>query len=302
VDKVNAGLEKNRQERLDYEKIKGTPEEKSKSKKYWDKMRAITQSQLDSIEFYGKVVDQYDNPISQVTIKYNAQSGYLAEGDGHQKTRTNDQGVFVIKDVVGAGLSVYEMLKIGHQFDINHIKNFDNFQRFPDSQLWTDYTTPDNPYIFKGWKFERYPKTKVSKEKGYSLTPDGRISTFDLLTKGKPFKKGLQEGDFTISFDEVGENWVARIESLAGGLIETDDLYINLAPETGYQTAVTYQFPIGLRNIEVKNYYLKMRDGYYGRVKVEYRAYPNRKGKATVYVSSVVNLEKGRNLTIKKQQ
>lgn len=304
IEKSNQHRDKLKKSREHHREQAKKPSTKEKLMKYWNKMTSLQSSQVAPIEFYGKVVDQYNQPAAGATVVYSAGGVYLASGTGVGKTQTNAQGVFALEDAKGVSFSVDNIIHPAYQYQ-NHFHgvapvNFNSHQRFPDSRLWQDYNQ-DNPYVFTVWKIDSYPKTKVSKEKGYSLTPDGRTSTFDLLTKGKPFKKGLQEGDFTISFDEVGENWVARIESLAGGLIETDDLYMNLAPETGYQTAVTYNFAIGRRNIEIKNYYLKMRDEYYGRVKVEYRAYPNRKGKATVYVSSVVNLEKGRNLTIKKQ-
>jgi hypothetical protein len=272
---------------------------KEKMKQQAVKMLSTSDAMIQPVTFYGKVIDQKNNPIANVGVMFDGGRSAYSFGSGPDKTTTNEQGMFSITEAKAYTLSVDKMKKEG--YDLSHAKK--TFRSYNDSNFksWKDYSSPDKPYIFNGWKIERYPKVQISAEKGYSLTPDGRTSTFDLLTKGKPFKKGLQEGDLTISFDEMGESWVARIESLAGGLIETDSVYMNLAPEAGYQIAITYQFPIGRRNIEIKNYYLKMRDGYYGRVKVEYRAYPNRKGKATVYVSSVVNLEKGRNLTIKKQ-
>jgi hypothetical protein len=296
LDQHNLRMQTLKKQEEKYQKNK-TDIQREAEKKFAKKLAAVSESMLGEINFYGQAVDQHGDAIVGARIRYDAGGATFAKGSGKGETISDENGLFI---VTGKGQSLLVSLsQKNHEFLPEY-----RFASFVDPEhpvAWPDYITPDKPYIFKGWKVESYPKVKVSEEKGYSLTPDGRTSTFDLLTKGKPFKKGLQEGDFTISFDEVGENWVARIESLAGGLIETDDVYMNLAPEAGYQSAATYNFPIGRRNIEVKNYYLKMRDGYYGRVKVEYRAYPNRKGKATVYVSSVVNLEKGRNLTVKQQ-
>ncbi len=275
-----------------------TPEKQAKEEAFWLRLISKAEAAAKKIEFYGKIVDQYGNPVPGVQVKYIARSEYLVSSSGLGTVITDSEGHFNTEGAKGTGLSIRKFTKSGYQF--TGIQRFDNFNRYEDSVLWQDFTK-DQPYIFKAWKVERYPETIKSESNLYLLTPDGRKSTFDILAKGKQrFKKGVEKGNFTISFDRVDNDWSVRLEALDGGVLETNDTFRNLAPESGYQEFVEYKFPINGSDTVEKMYYIKMLDGkYYGQMTIEFRAYNYRNGKAAVILSYVVNIENGRNLAVR---
>ncbi len=295
VERVNDWLDKLQTEREVYEQIKDTPEEKAKSNKYWDKMRVITQAQLEDIEFYGVIVDQHGDPIPLVEIRYNAQSGYMAKGTGHQTTRADLDGRFVIKGVVGAGLSVNEMYQPAYVFELDHVKDFDNHQRFPDSQLWAEYSNSDTPYVFKGWKIEDYGRIEKELVR-YYFYPDGREYSIDLTNKKKQKYDGAGHGSFDVSFTRKKENWQLTLSAPNGGFFESDDVYMNLAPEEGYQETVVLEDTYHRKRLVLKKqYYLKSQSGEYARVIMEIRPYFN-KEKSFIKMDYSINLSGTRGL------
>ena len=297
--KVNQWLMEKKQahERAQADK---TPEKQAREAGLMSRIISSAEAAVKDIYFYGKIIDQYGEPVPGVLVKYKARSEYLAAGTGFGETTTDAEGRFNTKGAEGTGLSIREFIKPGYQFP--GIQAFDNYQRFEDSVLWKNFSE-DKPYVFKVWKIERYPEVIRSEKNLYLLTPDGRQSTFDLLAKGKQrFKKGVQAGDFTVSFSRADDKWSVRVEALNGGILETNDIYQNLAPESGYQKFVEYKFPINHSDTAEKKYNIQMRDGkYYGQMTIEFRAYDYRQGKAAIFLSYVVNLENGRDLAVKQK-
>jgi uncharacterized protein YnzC (UPF0291/DUF896 family) len=226
VDKINIALEKDRKERLAYEKIKDTPEEVAKRTKYWNKLKTFADSQLKNIDFYGKVIDQNGNPVPDMQVEYSGHSGYLSEGTGVARTQTNAQGVFTLTDAKGVSFSINKMNKLGYDANSKNIRaNFYHYKRFEDSALWQDYTE-DNPYVFKVWKIEKYAKVNSEKNR-YYFYPDGRIYSLDLSKKGKHQFEVSNKGSLNVSFIRTDEHWQLTLTAPNGGFLEADDTYMN---------------------------------------------------------------------------
>lgn len=252
---------------------------------------------VEDINFYGKVVDQYGEPVSGVKVKFKARSQFLSAGTGYGEVTTDDEGLFNTRGVEGVGLSINELIKFGYQFEGRY--RFDNFEKFERSVLWENYTK-DNPYIFKLWKIESYPNVIKEKRIGFGFTPDGRASTIDISSGQKALlKKGIKQGDFTVSFLQDGDDWFFRLEMLNGGLKETNDLYLNLAPESGYNQFVEYKFPENHTLTSTKKYYIKLQCGdYYGQMILQYK--PDYQDKSAIFFSYVINADGGRSLVVKE--
>lgn len=255
----------------------------------------VVAGSISDINFYAKIIDQYGEPVTGVIVEYKATSEFLAVGTGFGETVSDNDGYFNTVGSKGTGLSIRKFIKPGYQF--TGIQNFDNYLRFENSILWENYTK-EKPYIFNAWKIENKPSVVESKNKLFLFTPDGRSSTFDLFAKGiNHFKKGVRDGDFTVSFTKSNDKWHVILKMLNGGLQENNGEFSNLAPETGYVSLLKYNFPENNSDTAEKKYYIKLRNGkYYGQMTIEYRAYNYRDGKAALTISYIVNLDHGREL------
>jgi|GEM_PF-6407632 len=301
TERVNQHLKEKHERRLERQEKAKTPEGIAASEKYWNKMRAITQGQLKEIKFYGKVIDQHGKPVEHVDVIFKARSGYMAEGDGRQFTRGNEYGVFVIEDVVGAGLGI-GLVKAGYQFNLGHVKDFENFPRFEDSKLWSDHSSPDNPFVFKAWKIaDGYPLTSHARATyGFKLN---EIYSLDFFSSNKKrVKKQGQFGELDLQVyftrDDDADTWEVTLTVPDGGLIETNDVYMNLAPENGYQSNMTFSGTKKTNFTMDKLFYIHSRGNSYGRLLVKIRPYRKIGGGLTI--NHVMNLEQGRRLEYKK--
>lgn len=53
------------------------PKQAARSKRYWDRMLKIAAGRKRKLNFYGKVVDQFGDPVPNAEMVFNARSGYL---------------------------------------------------------------------------------------------------------------------------------------------------------------------------------------------------------------------------------
>ncbi|MCP3894310.1 MAG: hypothetical protein GY706_06740, partial [Bacteroides sp.] len=155
------------------------------------------------------------------------------------------------------------------------------------------------PFVFKAWKVadKGYPKTSKAKTTyGFKLN---QVYSMDFASSNRRKVKKLGEYDLDMRVifnrDESG-TWELRLSVPSGGLIETEDLYANLAPDNGYQQSLSYYGSDKDRMIP-KKFYFYSRGKYYGRLNVEIR--PVMKGGAGLGIEHVMNLDGGRNLEVK---
>jgi hypothetical protein len=269
-------------------------------KQFAKKLTTVSESMLGDINFYGQAVDQYGNPIVGARIRYDAGGATFAKGSGKGETISDANGLFT---VVGKGKSLSVSLS---QKNYEFLSSY-RFASFVDPEhpvAWPDYNM-DNPYIFKGWEIEEYAKVREGKNKNFRFVGDGKEHIIDLIGIDPVIDSG-SAGDFTVMFNVSEAEWSFRISSIEGGILETSDTYKNLAPETGYQPYYEYSSseitdPKSIKYDSLtKEYYFKSRGNTYGYMMLLIRPY--HRDKASVKIKSyVVNLEKGRNLTVKQQ-
>jgi hypothetical protein len=256
---------------------------------------------LGEINFYGQAVDQYGNPIVGARIRYDAGGATFAKGSGKGETISNENGIFNIVGK-GQGLSV-SLSKNNYEFLPDY--RFASFVDPEHPRAWPDYNTPDKSYIFNGWKVDEYAKTRKGEDKNFRFLGDGKEHVIDLIGSNPVIDSG-SAGDFTVMFNVSETEWSFRVSSIEGGILETSDIYKNLAPETGYQPYYEYSSSekTDPKNIKydalTKEYYFKSRGNTYGYMMLLIRPY--HRDKASVKIKFyVINLEKGRNLIVKKQ-
>jgi len=249
-------------------------------------LKAITDKQIKEVNFYGRVVDQYGNGVPYLKFRYSGTRSALSKGSGQNYTTTDENGFFSIHDARGKSLRIDQASKVGYQF--------------PEQQyLWPEEWRRhyiNNPYIIKAWKVEKYPPTK-SGAPSLNFIPDSRTYTIDFKKYRSIKTEGETEGDLLIRMTRDESNFKLEMEAINGGVQVTDDAYRYEAPDTGYKNNLILE---GDRKRGArKNLYFTSRNReIYGALSIIVRS--NFKNHVGVSFDYIINLEQGRNLTIKK--
>lgn len=226
------------------------------------------------IEFYGKVVDDKEQPLEGASIVFTPGWVFPSEGYRNSRTATDKNGSFAFSGAMGRTLSV-EVTKAGY---------------YPMRSL----NTNDFDYVGHGSE----PFRPVSSEpvvfhlrkkgEGTELITSRRGVYPDLvikgLTNGTPLRvdffqrKTGSEGQMELSAVKppVGQpatDWSFRMSIPDGGFVEHNDEFPFEAPESGYKSMVEFQFKAGTTNWAQrlrKSYYIAFgQPKRYGRIEVE---------------------------------
>ncbi len=224
-----------------------------------------------ALDFFGKVVDQYANPVEAVKVK--AGVGLILDfdhsGGKEYYTETDAAGKFSFVGIHGAGVG-FTLTKEGYFYN----------QRLPSTSRPNTYV-PDssNPVIFPIWKLKG-AEPIVHIEAHCGLAGDGTVTGFDLLT-GKKTSGG---GDVMIGFVRNPVNidrskpfeWTLTLQISGGGLIPIESAYANEAPAEGYQSSIIASMAASEKNWSpsfVQSYFFKARNGQiYGKITVNLMA------------------------------
>lgn len=222
------------------------------------------------LDIYGKVVDQYGQPI----VGANVTGGVLLNvdpvhsgGETHS-TVTDAQGDFNFLGLHGVKLGI-RVQKDGYIFDAKR-----PFIRPSDYQ-----PDPYNPLKVTMWKI-RGAEHLVSVNFASAIGYDGTPTIFDIATQ-----KASPSGDLRVTLSRSpldvqrgGQkfDWALKIEMLEGGLQPENDPYPYWAPDAGYNPA--FDFNMNSNNVPwrsqfTQDFYIKSAQGQYGRMQ------------ATVYTS-----------------
>lgn len=200
-----------------------------------------------SIGLYGRVVDQFGQPVENVEIEYAASGSFLASGTGHDRVRTNARGVFVIGGARGLRLVVDGLYKSGYAFRFANGRGrwFEPPTSFPDAEDWRAYSA-GNPYPYLIWKIQdRTEKSwKLFEDlTSLSLVPDGRWYSINLKTERGEGLLSKGENPFADMFIAVQRNvgsLTVTLRGNGGGVLPEVDGQGYEAPAHGYQASWTY--------------------------------------------------------------
>jgi hypothetical protein len=254
------------------------------------------------IEFYGRVLDQSDMPVSgaQVNGQIIYNSG-IASGVTRPKTVTDANGLFQFKGFQGRTLD-FTIVKPGYQdtpegdaFDFTKLVGEDE-RHHPD---------PRNPVVLRMWKLQGAEPLIVSGRR-IDIVPDGRKVRIDFMTR-RIVESG---GDLVVflkhdmqEFHSVPKHpydWEAEIAAVDGGLIEVKQRETNMlqAPADGYVPVLFAGMRAsqqGWHGMVTKNLYAKTRGNLYSRVQVIIQCTPTQKT-SSVQVTWLMNPSGSRNL------
>lgn len=257
------------------------------------------------INFYGKVIDQ--NGAAVAGAQVNTSIRLVKEpipgmiGDSFDKSTliTASDGTFALVGKVGEFLSIKDVVKDGY---VTSGKLRTSTFWYYESEERRFRPNPAVPVVFTIWKLAGAEPLKVVKS-AFEFSANDGFHGLDILEGKKP--KSSETTDLKVSMTApvvVGlrekYNWsfVFKVEN--GGLIETTDDYMFLAPIDGYTPRIEVNFTssdAGWQDYFEKSFYLKSRGGsVYARVKVYVKR--GNDGSAIMEVESYANPNSSRNL------
>jgi hypothetical protein len=231
------------------------------------------------IAFYGKVIDQSNQPVAGVDVRLEIHFGYLTSptsGEVRSKPvslTTDTNGIFVLTGENGSYVQFLTIEKEGYKLLPKQEKmGFMYYPKPPNLGV-------NNPVVFKMWK-QRGAEPLIASGWHGNVTCDGVPLIFD-LRNGKLAK----DGNLRITCTRVPLQIVPRehkrydysfqIAMLGGGIQTTEDEFTYLAPEGGYAPSIT----LGAKADNTKwvgnvkqEFYIKTVDGHYGRLSVDWYA------------------------------
>lgn len=213
-----------------------------------------------AIEFYGKVVDEKDQPIAGAKIELSWTD--LSPAGSTQKVIISDaNGLFSIAGIKGKGLSA---MPAKEGYEISRTQNHFGFEyaSFADEQ----YYEPDrsNPVLFHLHKKGNAEPLKF-REKEFKISV-GRPLTIPI--------EGATQLQFTLlsNVHPKRGKWEAEVMVQNGGIIPATEEFIVEAPTDGYEPKMTIGSqtpkPPTWQLYQGGSFYLKMSENY-GRMDIE---------------------------------
>lgn len=232
---------------------------------------AVAENWRKPIEFYGKVIDQNDNPVATAQVHF-VWTDTSASGSSEANQFTDSQGDFALNGKTGRLLQIW-LSKDGYYVPKTNQNNFDYATGF--------MVSPNNPVIFRLVK-KGEGADLITSQHGMSSTLDFSVSTSD----GSPVRvdffnqKVGRAGQLEISQNkpaygqwQTATGWSYRLAIPDGGFVETTDEFPFEAPQSGYQPVVEFKFQKGepgwTERINKTFYIVFGSPRKYGRIHVE---------------------------------
>jgi hypothetical protein len=250
------------------------------------------------IDFYGKVIDENSNVISGARVGFQWIESPDDEYGHRASTESDSQGLFSLNGKHGTSLEV-SASKEGYY---TPGPGFESFAYALSGHFLPD---PANPIVFhlrkkgRGEQLIHIAGIGLRTMRDFLLSGDGK-ATEVLLRDGRLAPEG--QGDLRVEF-WAGQpiegapwriTWRCRVRVPGGGLIQTEEEFPFLAPQTGYAESDEWAIDTTNWTEQVnKQYYVKLRDGRFGRVKLRIIGVPSR---AYFRMESFLNPSGSRNL------
>ncbi len=240
-------------------------------------LEQVTQAFTAPIVFYGKVIDQYGDPVPDADIGYTAADKFNASGSNYTG-KSNAQGLFEISGIQGAGLGV-AVRKGGYHFiDESDRSSASSAATFAYGMGPDSYRRPapskDNPAIFVLHKMgETVPLVQVSSRQ-IDVPRTGQPLNVDLMT-GRTGQGDLQVTSWIGDSKRRPFDWRYQLSIPGGGLIERKGQFNFEAPAEGYQSTVETNMTTTAEQWTsrlTKEYFAKFGDGKYARFSIRFYA------------------------------
>lgn len=214
------------------------------------------------IEFYGKVIDERNQPVAGASIDV-AWSGtvekYGGDGVGKRTLTSNANGMFTLAGVEGKGITV-RVSKDGY-----HVPSESNMQWFEYAGFWEPtFIEPqrDKPITFHLVKRSVAEPTYRVRQRSMP-TPPLWVTHIDLLAQPAEASVG---GDMALRIVRPSNpgyqnlfDWELKIEGSGGAeFVESSEEFMLHAPNEGYQKSISKSYKHARGNsIETIKYYVR---------------------------------------------
>ena len=199
---------------------------------------------MERLDITGHIKDQSGAPVSDAEIKATVKyyplipNHDLSWSSRDTRTISDANGVFVFSNVEGVSFAIkninkdgYMFVKEGQQLFMLNNMHKKQLEKLSDNKV---------PMIYKAWKLSNYEGVNF-KTMSFDVEADGQTYTLD-LNKQSIVKGKKAEGIHFTTYreyrplpDDTETPWYIKLAIPNGGVIETNDAFNYLAPESGYE-------------------------------------------------------------------
>ena len=272
---------------------------------FWDKLKDAEEDAKEKnvdIQFYGKVVDQYGQPVEGAKISFSV----ITENEslismslqlGRENTPltvsekmevySDSNGLFQIGDIRGTSASIDAIEKTGYLFKSKQY--FTYTKRHPDT---LQQASAQQPAIFELWK-QGEGQALVHAQASLQFKKDEHNASKTVHLVAYPNNPAFNvKGDFNVTVFNQGVgrkpvtnlpiretyDWWVSIESVSGGIQATKDTWLYDAPEDGYKKSLRFEAKSGAPDwnsgVDGIKVYFKTHE-LYGSAQMRIGAYPD---------------------------
>jgi hypothetical protein len=233
----------------------------------------ISEGNAKNQDFYGKVIDQYGEPVVGADITGNLEFDYGFSAPPKRevyKTQTDSAGLFQFTGLRGWQLGV-TVKKDGYKMG----ERGEGYQAPAGGK-----SSPTDRVILTMWKL-RGPEPLNNSSIETRIPHDGTPVAFDIASgKQSPsgnFQVTLSQYPLEVAHGWDRFDWSVKIEIPNGGFLEEHDPYPYWAPADGYQQS--FEFEESSNAVKwlgglLKNFYVKTAQGQYGLLQL--KVFPGR--------------------------
>ena len=239
----------------------------------------VADAYVTPIEFYGKVVDQNNNPIVDAEIAVIINNRHFLPSTNRFTMHSDSNGDFAIKDQQGASVSI-NVSKAGYMVISRGQTNVTHSGGLFDYAIKDDkgncYKNVANPTRFMLFKIGEKQDLHHIKEMLYDIPLDGSPYEICLDADQKNGKHRIivsfkGEYQFLNVKPDNPFSWQFSSKIIGGGFVKRKNAYDFIAPEIGYMETLFYDYPSKLNRDDWKltikcDYFIKFSDSVYGRV------------------------------------
>ncbi|MDB6175067.1 MAG: hypothetical protein JWL59_4378 [Chthoniobacteraceae bacterium] len=264
------------------------------------------ESSNQPVDFWGKIIDQNNNPVAGVRVVYSyiTEHGTISDLSWgferyHQSEIISDlAGEFYIGNFRARLLEIKSLAKSDYESTKRGVQNYDYYGSTSEGRFISNKDVPIVFFMIDKEAMKDVVTYGSALESGMQVVGDGVPVRWNVRS-GKADSNGELQVTFKrepifLSNSSERLQWSLKIELIGGGIIAAspaDAIY--RAPEIGYLSTIDYPKVEQKRGYPNQAFYFKAADNKYGRLHLE--LYAEDKGEsARLYIQSWLNSSGGR--------
>lgn len=246
---------------------------------------AAVRSGEDQIEFYGRIIDQCDEPVVDATVTMAVDTAHvLPQAPPTFQLRTDSTGRFSIEkeknSITAAGISISSIEREGYEMKFQQGERwvFDYRKNNPNRYL-PNKNVPFTYRMRKKAANSSFLFEEVMLKFQFGVEESGKRIGYDFVQRGHIRNVAMPAGDdrdlvsdlqVTATYNSNDGTWAVVLSpgNASGGIIVSEQLLYE-APDSGYQKEYAFT-PIDRKPLKAKYVYLMSRDpAIYTRIELD---------------------------------